>query len=192
MDMDVNYPSSCCSKTRFHGFTLIELLVAIAMATILLGMATPSLSALVQNNRQTSHINHLVSHLNYARTEAIKRRLNVMVCKSQDGITCTTAGDWEEGWIVFVDNDNDRQHSNVEALLSVQSTLGHDLSISYGAFPSDNYVVYYPTGTSLGNGTFTFCDSRGEDNARALVLHKTGRLRLSRTMPDGSPLQCDA
>ena len=191
MDMDVNYPSSCCSKTRFRGFTLIELLAAIAMATILLGIATPSLSALVQNSRQTGLINHLVSHFNYARTEAIKRRLNVMVCKSQDGIACTTAGNWEEGWILFVDNDNDRQHSTTEALLSIQESLGDDLSITYSAFPSDNYVVYYPTGTSLGNGTFTFCDSRGQDHAKAVVLLKTGRLRLARTMPDGSPLQCD-
>lgn len=153
-------------------------------------MASPSLTELVRNNRQTGQINHLVSHLNYARSEAIKRRLNVMVCKSQDGSNCTTAGDWGEGWILFVDTDSDRQHSPMEDLLRVQSSLGHDLSITYGAFPSDNYVVYFPTGMSLGNGTFTFCDNRGKDAAKAVVLMKTGRLRIARIKPDGSELTC--
>lgn len=192
MDMDVIYPSGYRSSRNAGGFTLIELLIAVAIASILLGMAAPAFSDLIQSNRQTGHINQLVSHLNYARSEAIKRGINIMVCKSQDGMNCTTANECDQGWILFADNDDDRQHDVAETLLAVQHPLGHDISISYGAFPSDNYVLYYPTGYSLGNGTFTFCDSRGEDYAKALVLSKPGRLRSSRTKSDGSPLQCGA
>ena len=191
MDMDVIYPSGYRPSRHAGGFTLIELLIAVAIASILLGMVAPAFSDLIQSNRQTGHINHLASHLNYARSEAIKRGINIMVCKSQDGMNCTTANEWDQGWILFADNDDDRKHDIAETLLAVQQPLGHDISVSYGAYPSDNYVIYYPTGYSLGNGTFTFCDSRGEDYAKALVLSKPGRLRSARSKPDGSPLECD-
>ena len=190
MDMDVIYPSSCRLEYRLGGFSLIELLVALAIASILLGLAAPSFSEIIQNNRLTGQLNHLTSQLLYARSEAVKSNRNVIVCKSTDGMNCTNASHWEDGWIVFADDDRDRQRDGSEALLAVQPLIEHDLSINYGAFPSDNYVLYKPDGSSLGNGTFTFCDNRGKDKARALVLYRTGRLRSARNMPDGSELRC--
>ena len=188
MDMDVIYSSQC--RHISDGFTLIELLIAIAIVSILLGMAVPSLSAIIQSNRQSGHINQLVGHLNYARSEAIKRRINVLVCKSQDGLSCTSAGNWQDGWILFVDADGDRQHDSAEDLVAHRQPLGDNTSVSYAAFPTGNYVLFYPTGMSLGNGTFTFCDDRGSTHAKALVLYKTGRVRTASSMPDGSELSC--
>lgn len=190
MDMDVIYPSIRCLGKHPGGFSLVELLIVFALAAILLGMAAPSFSALIASNRLTGHINHLAGHLNYARSEAIKNRNNVIVCKSPDGMNCNNSSHWEEGWIIFVDDNTDRQHDSSENLIANQPPLGHDVSLTYSAFPSDNYVLYYPNGRSLGNGTFILCDKSGRASAKALVLYKTGRLRSARSMPDGSELSC--
>jgi type IV fimbrial biogenesis protein FimT len=190
MDMDVIYPTNLSTPRRTGGLTLIELLIVVAIASILLGIAAPSFSGIIQNSRMTGEFNTLAGHLNYARSEAIKRGRNVIVCKSHDGMNCTTSGDWTEGWIVFPDINDNRSRDNAEPLLTSQQPPGDNISISYGGFPTSNYVLYYSIGTSLGNGTFTFCDSRGEENAKALVLYKTGRLRTSSTMPNGNQLSC--
>lgn len=192
MDMDVGSPShleaACCHP---RGFTLIELLVAVAIGATLLVMAAPSFSELILNNRLTGHLNQLVSHIHYARSEAIRRGKRAMICISSDGTNCSNVSHWEEGWIIFIDSDGDRQRGPAEPILLVQHTL-EKVTISYGAFPyySRHFILYYPDGRSLGNGTFTFCDKRGEDSAKALVLYKSGRIRNTRTMPDGSELSC--
>ncbi len=190
MDMDVTYQSNYRRQKHPGGFTLIELLVVVALMAILIGIAAPSFSELVQSNRLTAHVNAMVSDLNYARDVAVRRNKNVIVCKSPDGLNCSTSSRWEEGWIVFVDDDSDRQRGSTEDLIVIQPSL--EISISYGAFPyhSRHYVLYYPNGRSLGNGTFTLCDNRGKSSAKALVLYKTGRLRSAHEMPDGSDLSC--
>jgi type IV fimbrial biogenesis protein FimT len=66
-----------------RGFTLLELMVAIAVLAILATVGVPSFNELIQNNRVTTQTNELVSALNFARTEAIKRGRNVEVVVTQ-------------------------------------------------------------------------------------------------------------
>ena len=66
------------------GFTLIELMVAIAVAAILITLATPSFRLLIQNNRISGAANDFVSVFNLARAEAIKRGAVVFVCRTDD------------------------------------------------------------------------------------------------------------
>ena len=171
-----------------QGLTLIELIVVIAVLGILSGIAAPSFSQLILDQRQITQLNTLVGHLHLARSEAIKRRHWVVICKSHNGEQCTTGGDWRSGWIVFEDRNQDRQRNNHETLLAQQKSS--NLEIRYGGFPSSNYVIYYPAGITKGNGTFTFCDRRGADQARALILAKPGRLRSSNKAANGSALNC--
>ena len=62
-----------------RGFTLLELMVAIAVLAILVTVGVPSFRDLIQNNRVTTQTNELVSALNFARTEAVKRGRNIEV-----------------------------------------------------------------------------------------------------------------
>ncbi len=82
-------------RLKFHfeslrGFTLIELLVTMTVAGILACIAVPAFSSFVQNDRDIEQINSLVSSLNYARSEAIKRdsQGGITVCPSVDGRSC--------------------------------------------------------------------------------------------------------
>lgn len=187
--MDVIFPSRQYIASTREGYTLIELMLALAIFSIIVGMAAPALGDLRADTRLSSRVNALAGYLNYARSEAIKSNQYVNVCKSPDGSNCDFDAEWEDGWLVFVDTDQDRKHDNSEKILRVHPALESDIHIDYGAFYSENYVRYYPNGRSPGNGTFTFCDERGGDKAHALVIYR-GRLRTARKMPDGSPLTC--
>ena len=73
---------------RVVGFSLIELMVTLAVAAILMAIATPSFIALINGNRLTSTANELVSSLQLARSEALRRNTQVRVCRSESGNTC--------------------------------------------------------------------------------------------------------
>lgn len=61
------------------GFTLTELLIVMALVAILVSIATPGFGALTRANRVLVAANELTNLLNYARSEALTRGLNVSV-----------------------------------------------------------------------------------------------------------------
>ncbi len=161
-------------KDRFggKGFTLIELMVTIAIAGILAGLAAPSFSDTIKNNRMTSHFNELLSFLSYARSEAVKRNSSVTVCKSISGSSC--GGEWHNGWIVFVDNDNDGRVDATDQVIRKHKALTADTTLKF----SRNRVTYRNEGLAIGfTGKFILCDSRGDEDRKALVVSNTGRVR---------------
>ena len=172
------------------GITLIELMVTLAIAGIVLSMAVPTMRDLVLGNRMTARINTLVTHLSIGRSEAVVRNRQVVICKSPDGRHCTTAGTWGDGWILFVDKDRDEHRGGGEPVLRVHGELSGGGSLRYAAFPSSRYLTFEPTGITNANGTFVFCDSRGAAAAKAVIVSKTGRARISRRKANGDALEC--
>lgn len=86
------------------GFTLIELIVTTIVLAIVVAVGLPSFMTLIQNNRIATETNKVITAINLARSEAIKRGVNVTLCASSDQQTCAS-NNWSDGWIVFVDND---------------------------------------------------------------------------------------
>ena len=150
---------------------MIELLVSIVIVSIMMMMAVPSFRALLQNNRIITEVYTLRASISLARAEALARRDNVIMCPSLDGLVCTDTNDWSAGYMSYVDD----------------ITLGERDIIQWQAKPSnvtilfDNKTVRYNgLGTALGyQGTFTFCDDRGSEYGRALILNPVGSLRGS-------------
>lgn len=87
-----------------RGFTLVELAVTLAVAAILLAIATPSFAELLRRNRLAAANNELVTALQVARAEALRRGRPVAVCASADQRSCAGSKDWATGWVVFEDN----------------------------------------------------------------------------------------
>ena len=169
------------------GLTLIELLVVLAIAAIITTTAVPSFQAFIQNNRMSTTVHKFVSSLNLARSEAVKRGARVTMCKSNNVSTCSNAGDWSQGWIVFIDaNDNGQRETASEELIRAQNSIDGATSIA-GQDDVENYVSYAGngfaqmiTGATLDTtkSTLIFCDSRQfGDHARAIIISTTGSVR---------------
>jgi len=174
-------------QLKQSGFTLIELLVVLAIAAIITTTAIPSFQSFIQNNRMSTTVHSFVSSLNLARSEAVKRGERVTVCKSSNASTCSNSGDWGQGWIVFVDsNDNGQRETATEELVRARNTVEGSTTIS-GQTDVENYISYAGTGfAQLITGsmldstksTLIFCDSRQfGDQARAIIISTTGSVR---------------
>ncbi|MGM1052505.1 MAG: GspH/FimT family pseudopilin [Pseudomonadota bacterium] len=70
---------------RRQGFTLIELLVTLAVLVILATVAVPGFQRMMAVNRVAADYNEVLSGLNFARSEAIKRRAPVQFEASNNG-----------------------------------------------------------------------------------------------------------
>lgn len=175
------------TRSGSAGFTLIELLVVLSLVAILLSLAMPSLAGMANSMRVTTATNSLFSSLMLARSEAIKRNSRAVVCKSATGNACITSGGWEQGWIVFHDDNNNAALDAGEVVLSREQAVSQPIRLT-GKGPMASYVSYTPIGTtSYPSGAFqadtlTICPKSATSvDARQIKISSAGRPRTLRT-----------
>lgn len=158
------------------GFTLLELIITLAVAGILMGLAAPSFTTIIKNNRLIAHNNELLTALSLAKSEALKRGQSVSVCKRNiAGNACDSTKTWSDGWLVFSDQDGDGvvDGGDNDEIIRVYDSLTNNITLSY----SLNQVTFSGLGFSEGySGAFKFCDDRSASYARGLILANTGQI----------------
>jgi type IV fimbrial biogenesis protein FimT len=161
------------------GFTLLELLITVALISIVTAIAVPSMTSFTQNDRLTTNINTLVGHLAYARSEAVKRSQQVSICISSDSATCTGAN-FDEGWIVYIDADNNgsftEDTASGEVILRAQQQLEGGNTLTPTTFADQ--VTYDYRGFATSTGSFLLCDGRIGPHGKTITISPTGRVRL--------------
>jgi type IV fimbrial biogenesis protein FimT len=181
-------------RSASAGFTLIELMVVVAIAALLQSLAAPAFRGFVNSMRLTAAVNSLFTSLLLARSEAIKRNGRAVVCKSASGDACVSSGNWEQGWIVFHDANNNARRDAGEAIVSHQQATAAPILLT-GNNPLASYVSYNPMGQTayvsgaFQAGTLTVCvASASSQEARQIIISSAGRPRTVRTMVAHCPL----
>lgn len=147
-----------------RGFTLIELMVVISVAAIMAMIGVPALQGTLNDFRQRGAAALLVSDLNLARAEAIKRNSRVLMCvRNTAGTGCGTSTNWLTGWVICTDSDAsggcDSATSSNPNPLVVRPALDANLTLSVtdAAAAALSVVRFNANATQgAGNSTATF------------------------------------
>ena len=172
-----------------QGFTLIELLTTLIVASILLAIAVPSYQQFIRKNHTVTQTNNLVASLNLARSEAIKRGIQVTIHRKG-----STSQVWDAGWDIFTDingdgiltDDADANlcEAGEDCLLKTYSSLPNGYTLRTGA-NYDDWLGYLPSGLStssgvLANDTFRVCaDNVDTAKSKSIRINASGRPRTS-------------
>jgi type IV fimbrial biogenesis protein FimT len=141
------------------GVTMLELLVVICITAILSMLAFPSFQRFLQSTRINTATSLLHATLLYARSESLKRNMNVIVCRSDNADSpapsCAPgshSSGWGTGWIVYVDKDRNSTFSAGDEVIRTQSALFK--SAEQGSIlpnPHRNSITYRATGQTFGS-----------------------------------------
>jgi type IV fimbrial biogenesis protein FimT len=175
--------------TLSKGFTLIEMMTVLAVAAILLGIGIPSFRSLIENQRMTAVANDFFAAINLARSEAIKRGARV------DMVPAGVGDDWAEGWVVFVDADDDQRPDTGEPIIYAHGPVHESIAIIPRLTNSSKnspkqYIAYNGTGRTRTNansqtpqvGSMEF---KSDEQIRKISVNFLGRARVCNPGPDG-------
>ncbi|MCH8537167.1 MAG: GspH/FimT family pseudopilin [Alkalimonas sp.] len=169
-------------SNRTRGFTLIELMVTVAVLVIVLTVAVPSFTNLINGNRLTSQANELLSAMTLARSEAIRLNRNVIFCHSSDSSSCSepAGGEWA-GWIVREQGSDTVLATglmNNQLVARASSALaGSSFSMRYNA----QGFIRHPNNNNLLSATIRVCSPSGRPNpnARDVQFISGGRVSIT-------------
>jgi type IV fimbrial biogenesis protein FimT len=167
-----------------HGFTLIELMASLAIAAVLLSAGLPNYRHWFGQHRLNNQAEFMAGAANEARSEAVRRNLRVTLCKTSDAKSCDENARWEQGWIMFVDQNQNGDLDEGEPILRIEGPAQAPISVR-GNEPVANYISFTALGHArmlsgaLQMGTLRLC-SPGYDVVK-VVLANGGRARIEHT-----------
>ena len=182
-------------KTNQNGFTLYELLITMVIVGVVLTFGVPNMLAFNQNGRMTSAANDLHSSFHLARSESGRAKTNITVCASANALTAAAncGGTWDQGFIVFVDEDGDINRSGAnETVLQAHGPVAEGITIAVA--DDATYFSYSSNGLGRPNvggnpavSQIVMCDERGvitssggSSAARLFVATPLGRATVFR------------
>jgi type IV fimbrial biogenesis protein FimT len=171
-------------RNTVTGVTLVELLVTIAVVAILLTLGVGGFRTLIANAKMTNAANNLIGHLQFARSEAVKRSAEISLCPSTTGTVCVAQSDgsWEIGYIVKLD-------ATGQVLRWVGPSEMAGITVTKGG--TSPRIVFKGDGTASGYAcTLTLCDTGDPANKRGVIISNVGRVRVSDYATGGSALTC--
>lgn len=168
------------------GFSLQELMTVLALGGVVT-VSGAAMYGLVTDQRRSSEVNAVVGVLALARSEAITKSSEVVVCPGTGSAGCGRGGPeetrWEGGLMMFRDLNGNGAREESEPVVHVHTPGGE---IAVKSSPARSRVIYHPNGMSPATAmTLTVCDVRGIRPARYIVLYTTGRARVSQLPGDG-------
>ena len=175
---------------KIQGWTLIEALVVLSIMAVLAALGFPSFFGVIQQTRLTAATHELLSTLSLARSEAIKRNARTVLCVAAGENACASAGQWNQGWLLFEDINSNGAVDTAENIIRYQPALHAQLVIK-GNAPVAKYVSFLGTGRShmlsgaMQAGTISICHRASTPvEGRTIVLNVVGRPRVTSSVPE--------
>lgn len=146
---------------RDAGFSLLELMVALSVFAIIILIGIPGFQSMIQSSREKASRESLFAALELARSEAVTRGTDVIVCqRNAGGDGCDTSDSWGQGWLV---------ETGAGEVLQVWDPMKSGVAL---AVAGGGDIVYTPQGAIRGAArTFTLTVA---DNTRCFRLGMTG------------------
>lgn len=174
------------------GFSLLELLLALAIISIVVVLAAPRFSELTTRAKPVIESERLLAALWAARHASITQGKPITI-KANDG-------DWDKGWMLFVDENHDATRQANEPVLHAAEPIkkGHQLIANSGIGLALSYLPHGESrrpGGGLQMGTFTLCapDKTGNQQpTHAIVISATGRPRTIQAQSQLNASICEA
>lgn len=162
------------------GLSLIELLATLVIAAAALAIVLPAFTGTLERIRVSATLHQLSADLAMARSTAIMRRAQVVVCPRTADSRCRDGSDWSHGWIVFTDDDGNRQPDDDAHILRVTDPPAHR---SLAIDSTRRFLRYQRDGRSAhSNQTVRVCS--GERLAGTVVVNNLGRVRSARPVKE--------
>jgi type IV fimbrial biogenesis protein FimT len=152
------------------GFSLIEMLVTVVVLAVLLGIAVPSFQSMLEKQRLVGAAEQLYEDLQYARTEAIKRNVNVVVSFS-------TGTNWCYGIALAActcGTPGNCQLDGIDKVVSASDFRGVSLPSADLTF-SGAKTTFEPRRGTASNGTATLSSTYGSIQ---VIVGSLGRVRI--------------
>jgi type IV fimbrial biogenesis protein FimT len=146
-------------RRTLRGLTLIELMTAVALVAIIGALAAPGMRGFAAGQRVKALANDLAADFALARSEALKRQLDVTVTPDSTG--------WQNGWAVAAAGE---VLSRRESAASGVTASGTSSAITFGL----NGRVSAPIG-AVRVGIQS--DAAGSVSQRCVELDASGRTR---------------
>lgn len=167
------------------GLSLIELVAALAVLAVLLAAAVPRLQLLLHNGITRTETARLLSALQLARGEAVRRNRPVSLCPSPAaaGGEPACAGSYSGGWMVFANPGRDgRFDEATDELIRLYHALPrrYRLTNRGGDREAAELITYLPDGSARRALTLMLCSPLWPRvSSSSVVLNRVGRPRIA-------------
>jgi len=159
-----------------RGVTIIELMIVVAIGAILAAVAIPGLRDTLNSTRQTTAMGLVMSDLNQARGEAIKRNARILVCATNAGATdCSGSTNWRNGWLVCREGTIANQCA-VSAALDPNPVIARPPLTDSLTLTASTAVIRFNPNSSSTSGTLTLGGTWSGAPNRAVNIAVTGNI----------------
>jgi len=160
-------------------FTLIELLMTLSIMTFLLLVALPNLATFIDKRQLESNVELLLLSIKAAKVAMIKHNNQIIICRKTRYLTSCAGNsykgkkDWSGGWLVFDDQNLDRQYQVNERLINEINLTQNDCLIIWNR---GDYLSFRQFGLIQSGRAGSFKLSCNDKHTQ-LIINWVGRVR---------------
>ncbi|MGH8250112.1 MAG: GspH/FimT family pseudopilin [Steroidobacteraceae bacterium] len=162
-----------------RGHTLPELLVTFGIVAVIAVAAVPTFANLLLDSRRTAMVTTAMHAINLARQLAAVRGETMLLCGTADQLACSGHANWSTGLLIL--DEGDRLRRSIPLATATRAPQ----------MRANRVALNFEGGSGFASpATLTICDRRGADAARAIIISRSGRPRVSARDASDRPLAC--